>query len=206
MKPTVAIFGVLLFLTACADASELKINFKVEGQATAEIFLTIKGDLATARVENEIEQFNLKDQSWLEAKTGKWMTLPQCKEWAEQSKATSLKGADAAPTNIRPFLLWSLNPTFKIEKTNDIVRLTSDQVDYVIEGQASKTNVEEYFQYAVLNAYKKAMTERKLPPFSELKAITEMSSLGKIPRKLTVTMPGIPQAPKFEMEITETKP
>jgi hypothetical protein len=206
MKPTVAIFGILSFLIACATASELKINFKIEGQATAEIFLTIKGDLATARVENEIEQFNLKNQSWLDAKTGKWTTLTQCKEWAEQSKAKSLKSADAAPANIRPFLLWSLNPTFKIEKTNGLVRLTSGQVDYVIEGQASKTEVEKYFQYAVLNAYKKAMTERKLPPFSELKAIAEMSSLGKIPGKITVAMPGIPQAPKFEMEITEIKP
>jgi hypothetical protein len=59
---------------------------------------------------------------------------------------------------------------------------------------------------AFLSAYKKAMTERELPPFSELKAITEMSNLGHVPRRMTVTIPGIPQAPKFEMEIAETKP
>ena len=209
MKPTIAILGVLSSLCACitcVTASELKIDFKIEGKSTAEILLTIEGDIATARVGDETEQFNLKDQSWLDPKTSKWTTLTQCKEWAEQSKAKSLQSADAAPANIRPFLLWSLNPTFKIEKVNDTLRLTSGQVDYVIEGQASKTGVEKYSRYAVLNAYKKAMTERKLPPFSELKSITEMSNLGHIPRKITVTMPGIPKAPKFEVEITETKP
>jgi hypothetical protein len=209
MKPTIAILFALSFLSPyipSASASELKIDLKVEGQSTVEILLKIEGDIATAKVADETEQFNVKDMSWLDPRTGKWTTLAQCKEWAEQSKAKSLKSADAAPVNIRPFLLWSLNPTFKVEKVNDALRLTSGQVDYVIEGQASKTGSEKYFRYAVLNAYKKAMTDRKLPPFSELKAITEMNNLGHIPRKIAVTIPGIPKAPKFEMEIAETKP
>ena len=208
MKPTLAIFGIA-FLSACitcVSGREFKIDLKIEGESTAEILLKIEGEIATAKVADETEQYNLKDQSWLDPKTSKWTTLAQCKEWAEQSKAKSLKSADAAPANIRPFLLWSLNPTFKIEKVNATLRMTSGQVDYVIEGQASKAGAEEYFRYAVLNAYKKAMTDRKLPPFSELKAITEMNNLGHIPRKITVTIPGIPKAPKFEMEITETKP
>jgi hypothetical protein len=206
MKPIITVLSFLSFLSVCTSASELKIDFKIEGESKAEILLEIEGDIATAKVAGETEQFNLKDQSWLNPETAKWTTLAQCKEWAEQSKAKSLKSADTAPANIRPFVLWSLNPTFKVEKANDTLRVTSGQVDYVIEGQASKSNAEKYFRYAVLNAYKKAMTERKLPPFSELKAITEMSNLGHIPRKITVTMPGIPNAPKFEMEIAETKP
>lgn len=206
MKPSIIILSLLSFLSVRTSASELKIDLKIEGESTAEILLKIEGDIATAKVAGETEQFNLKDQSWLNPEKGKWTTLAQCKEWAEQSKARSLKSAGTAPANIRPFVLWSLNPTFKVEKTNDTLRLTSGQVDYVIEGRASKTGVGEYFRYAVLNAYKKAMTERKLPPFSELKAITEMTNLGYIPRKITVTMPGIPKASKFEIEITETKP
>jgi len=209
MKPSIAILAVLSLLSASIarlSAGELRIDLKIEGQPTAEILLKIEGDVATAKVADETEQFNLKDLSWLDPKTGKWTTLAQCQEWAEQSKTKSLKSADAAPADIRPFLLWSLNPTFKIEKVNDTLRLTSGQVDYVIEGQASKTGAEKYFRYAVLNAYKKAMTDRKLPPFAELKAITEMNKLGHIPRKITVTIPGIPNAPKFEMEIIETKP
>lgn len=209
MKPAIATLATYSLFSAClasASASELKINFKIEGLAPVEIVLTIKDDMATVKVEDETEQFNLKELSWLDPKSGKWTTLDQCKEWAEQAKAKALKSADTAPANIRPFLLWSFDPKFKVEKANDTLRLTSGQVDYVIEGQASKAGAEKYFRYAILNAYKKAMTERKLPPFSELAAITEMKNLGHIPRKITVTMPGIPRAPKFEAEITETKP
>ena len=209
MKPTMSFLGALSILSAsitCVSAGELKIDLKLEGKSTAEILLTIEGDIATTKVADETERFNLKNQSWLDPKSGKWTTLAQCKKWAKQSKARSLKSAGAAPENIRPFLLWSLNPTFKIEKVNDTLRLTSGQLDYVTEGKASKAGAEKYFRYAVLNAYKKAMTERKLLPFSELKAITEMNNLGHIPRKISVTMPGIPKAPKYEIEITETKP
>ncbi len=50
------------------------------------------------------------------------------------------------------------------------------------------------------------MTEKKLPPFSELKAIEKMKTLGCMPRKISVTMPGIPGSPAIDLEITETKP
>jgi hypothetical protein len=209
MKPTILILAALSYLSICftpASASELKVVLKIDGAPAAEILLRIEGDIATAKVADETEQFNLKELSWLDPTTSKWTTLDQCKKWAEQSKARSLKSAEAAPANIRPFVLWSLDPTFKVEKVNDTLRLISGQVDYAIEGQASKNATEKYFRYAVLNAYKKAMTERKLPPFSELMAIAEMKKLGHIPRRINVTMPGIPKAPKFEMEITETQP
>ena len=85
------------------------------------------------------------------------------------------------------------------------MKLTSGQVDYVIEGEASKTDVDAYFRYALLNAYKKALTEKKLPPFSEVKAIEEMKSLGRIPQKITVAMPGVPGSPVIEITIAEVR-
>jgi hypothetical protein len=107
--------------------------------------------------------------------------------------------------HVRPFLSWSLEPTFKAERLGSTLRLTSGEVDYVVEGEASKTEVDQYFRYAVLNAYKKAMTERKLPPFSELKAIEEMKKLGRIPRRISVTIPGVPGSPVIDLEIREVK-
>jgi hypothetical protein len=90
-----------------------------------------------------------------------------------------------------------------VEKSDEALRLTSGQVDYVIEGVASTVNMDGYFRYAVINAYKKAMTERKLPPFAELKAIEEMKSLGHIPRTISVTIPGVPGSPVIMLEIRE---
>jgi hypothetical protein len=200
---------VVIFVSlypARLSGAEFKVDFRSDGKSVAVIALTIDGDMAKTKVDDEVEQFNLKDQSWLDAKTGKWVTLVQCKHWAEQSKAKSLPSVQKAPENMRSFLQWSLDPNFKIEKPEGALRLKSGQVDYVIEGSASKANIEKYFRYAELNAYKKAMTARKLPPFAELKAIEEMNKLGHIPRKMTVTIPGVPKSPMIEIEVTEIKP
>jgi hypothetical protein len=193
---TLAFISILNAGLICVTGSEFKIDLKIGGKPTGEVLLKIDGDMATAKVAEETEQFNLKDLSWLDPETSKWTTLAQCKDWAEQSKAKSLKSFSTAPADVRPLALWCLDPKFKVEKVQDTLRLTSGQVDYVIEGQASTNATENYFRYAMLNAYKKAMTDRKLPPFSELKAIDEMKNLGYIPRKLSVTIPASRRRPQ----------
>lgn len=207
MKSLASILGLITFqsMIALAGAGELSISLKVNSEAIAKMDLKIVGDLATATVAGEAEQFNLKDMSWLDESTGKWITLAQCQKWAEQTREKTKKSTAAAPAHVRAFVEWSLDPIFKAVKTEESLKLTSGQVDYVIEGEASKTEVDAYFRYALLNAYKKAITEKKLPPFSEVKAIEEMKSLGRIPQKITVAMPGIPGSPVIEMIIAEVR-
>ena len=200
-----AIFSLMSVSAVRARAVDFVINLKANKESMAEIHLKIEGDFATTTVAEMTEQFNLKEMSWLDDNSKQWVTLARCKAWAERSKANSLKSVDSAPAEVRQFLLWSLNPTFKVDKSNDTLRLTSGQVTYVIESGASTTDMDGYFRYAVLNAYKKAMIERKFLPFSELKAIAEMKALGSIPRKISVAIPGIPRSPSFEMDIRETK-
>jgi hypothetical protein len=186
-------------------ASDLAIDFKADGESVAKIHLRIDGDEAIASVDGETERFNLKSLSWLDNNTNQWITIEQCKAWAEQSKARSGKSIASAPLGVRAFLTWSLDPSFSVEMSDEALRLTSGQVDYVIEGVASTVNMDGYFRYAVINAYKKAMTERKLPPFAELKAIEEMKSLGHIPRTISVTIPGVPESPVIVLEIREVE-
>jgi len=189
--------------TMRAQGAELAIDLKADKKTIAQLRLRIKDDLATAAGPGVTERFDIKRMRWFDEKSLQWVTLADSKKWASRSKAQTKKSADSAAGHVRPFLLWSLEPSFKVDKSNGSLRLTSGQVDYVIEGEASKTNVDEFFRYAVLNAYKKAMTERKLAPFSELKAIAEMKSLRHIPRKISITMPGIPESPVIDMEISE---
>lgn len=200
-----ALLGFSSALAISAQAGGLAIDLKVNKQTVAHINLAIEGDFAVAAVAGETERFNLKEMSWLNGITGQWITLAQCKEWAAQSKAESLKGVESAPAQMRPFLLWTLDPSFMVTKSHGTLRLTSGHVDYVIEGEASKADVDGYFRYAVLNAYKKAMTEKKVPPYSELKAIDEMKALRHIPRTILVTIPGMPGSPPFDIEIAEKK-
>jgi hypothetical protein len=197
----------LAFLSVCAaaDRVDFKVVLKVDKKTVAEMNLTIEGDSAIVRVEEETERYDLKDMSWLDEETGRRITIAQAKEWAAQSKAKALKNLDSAPADIRQFLSWSLEPTFKVSKSENVLRLTSGQVDYVIEGEASRASVDGYYRYAVLNSYRKAMTLKKAPPFAELKALEEMKALGRIPQRMSVTMPGVPKAPAFDIEIRETK-
>jgi len=206
-KPLRTLLLALLLLSvgaAHSPASSLAIDFKADGETVAKIRLRIDGDEAIASVGGETERFNLAAMSWLDSSTGQWVSIEQCKAWADQSKARTSKSTDSAPAGIRPFLTWSLSPSFSVERSSEALRLTSGQVDYVIEGAASTTDVDGYFRYAVINAYKKAMTERKLPPFAELKAIEEMKSLGHIPRIISVTIPGVPGSPAIVLEIRAT--
>src|SRR5262245_47492939 len=119
MKATTVILSVLSFLStwgAYAPASEFKITVKIDGRPPTEMFLKIEGDTATTKDADETEQFNLKDQSWLDPTTGNWVTLAECKKWVEESDAQGRKNVATAPDSIRAFLLWSLDPTFKVEK------------------------------------------------------------------------------------------
>jgi hypothetical protein len=173
-------FNIIVFLAllifavgGTSFASELKVAVRVNGELSGEILLQIEGGFAKAKVGDETEEFNLKDLCWLEPSSSKWVTLDQCKTWAEQSKAKSLASVATVPASIQAFMQWSLNPAFEVERRDNTLRLSSGQVDYLVEGQASKNAVTEFFRYATLNAYKKAMSERKLPPFAELKAISE---------------------------------
>lgn len=193
----------LTLLCVGAHGAELAISLKADKKPIAELRLRIKDDLATVAGPGVTERFDLKGMRWFDERTSQWITMAYSKKWASRSKANTSKTTDSAPPHVQPFLRWSLDPSFKVDKSNGSLRLTSGQVDYLVEGAASKKNVQEFFRYAVLNAYKKAMTEQKLPPFSELKAISEMKSLGRIPRNISVTMPGIPESPLIEMEITE---
>lgn len=198
------VFLVGLFGVRHSSGSELTFRVKSNQETLAEYELKIEGDSATATAGDEIEKFNLKDMSWLDEKSGRWITLTQCKAWAGQSKIKTSKSTASAPAHVREFVLWSMEPTFEVEKSNGNLKLISGKVDYVIEGEASKSDVEKYYRYAVLNAFKKAMTEKKLPPFAELKAIDEMQKLGYIPRRISVAIPGIDGAPTIELEIAQS--
>ncbi|MEM7315858.1 MAG: hypothetical protein AAF497_22210, partial [Planctomycetota bacterium] len=60
-------------------------------------------------------------------------------------------------------------------------------------------------RYARLNAYKKAMTERRLPPFAELKVLKELERRKLMPKSMEVRLPGVPGAPEFKMVFSEKR-
>jgi hypothetical protein len=133
------------------------------------------------------------------------VSLDQCETWAKETKEKSSKSKVSIPDKIRPFIEWTLNPTFDVKATDTALTLTSGKVDYEITGEKSDRDLTNYFRYARLNAYKKAMTERKFPPFAELKVLKELEQRKMIPTEMEVRIPGVDGSPTIKMVLEEVK-
>ena len=205
MKKLFAFIAAFLLINAKGLSQEYIITLESYGVKSGVIELTIKDNKATSTMNGVKEEFDLKNMKWKDQNSEKWISIEDCKKWTEQSKNKTLQNISKQklPDNIKAFIEWSLDPKFNESKENFKLSLISGKVDYVIEGKLSDKGASEYYKYAILNAYKKAMTQGKLPPFSELKAIESMIKLEYIPEKISVNIPVIPQAPKITLKINK---
>ena len=197
--------SVLLFamVTSHVFAQEFEITFKSDGEDIAVIDLTITSETATAIVGDVTERFDLTQQRWQHDESKQWVTLSQSETWAKDSKEKSRNSVDSIPEKMCPFIRWSLDPTFETTATDTTLTLTSGQVDYKIVARKTDGDLTNYFRYAKLNAYKKAMTERKLPPFAELRVIEELERRKMMPTSMEIRIPGVAGAPTIQILIAE---
>lgn len=195
--------SVLLFAIATSRlcAQEYEITFRSDGEDIALIELTITSDTATAKGGDVTERFDLKQQRWQHNESKQWVTLSQSEAWAKQSKEKASSSVVSIPEKMRSFIRWSLDPTFETTASDTTLTLTSGQVDYKIVVEKTDRDLTTYFQYAKLNAYKKAMTERKLPPFAELRLIEELEHRKMMPTSMEIRIPAITQAPTIQILI-----
>ena len=185
MKYIFLLLVAFALLASRLNAQDYAISLQANGKKIATIDLSIGGDMAVAKMGETSERFNLKDKelAWLHEESKQWVTLQQCKQWAQQAKEKTMTSSESVPEEVRGFVEWSVEPAFKIAEKDSKIILTSGVVDYTVVGEKSDHDLRPYFRYARLNAYKKAMTERKLPPFAELLVIKELESRLKCYRK-----------------------
>ena len=193
---------IVTALCSLVGAQDYKINVQPDGGEAVVVDVSIGDGIAVTKVGNATELFDLKQQRWQNDDTKKWVSLPECEAWAKQLAEKTRKKPDSLPEKIRPFILWSCDPTFDVETVGDTITMTSGQIDYKIVGEKSDSDLTPYFRYARLNAFKKAMTEGKLPPFAELRVLDELERRRLIPRTMDIQIPGVPEAPSFTMTIS----
>jgi hypothetical protein len=169
------------------------------GELIAEFLVEFNDGIATASYVEETEEFDMVNMRWKDSSSGKWVTIDQCKSWADATREKTKSNEGDIPAEVKSFVSWTIDPSFTLENTSNGFNLVSGIVDYQIEGSIPSDNTDDYFKYAILNSYKKAMVQRKLPPFPELKALDEMKSRGSIPAIIYVTIPGVPNSPDFKM-------
>ncbi len=194
------IAACLVFSTALAD--DYKLTLQANGEELAVIELSITDDKAIAKVGDITELFDLKEQRWQHDDTKQWVTLSESVSSTRKSKEKAEANLASIPETNREFFAWSLNPKFEVTATDDTLVLTSGQIDYKIKVEKFDSDPTNYFRYAKLNAYKKSITERKLPPFAELYALEELERRKLMPKKMEVDMPGIPGAPSFTLVVS----
>lgn len=193
---------VIATLAVAARGEEYTIHFESNGEPVGECKLSIGDESATVASDDFAEHFDLKGERWQDDESKEWVTLPACEEWAKQSKQKTRDSIPTAPKKIRSFVEWNLDPKFEIEATDDTLTLTSGQVDYKIDVEKVDGDMTNYFRYARLNAYKKAMTAKKLPPFAELLVLDELEKRKLKPRAMEVQIPGVPGAPILKVRYT----
>jgi hypothetical protein len=187
-----------------AVATEYELRLRGDGEELVITTLSVEEDTAVASTGDITERFDLKKMAWLDEKTGRWVTMQESETALSSTKSATKAALEAnrtAPPELLEFLEWSLEPSFKVSEEEGKLKLVSGKIDYTIEGKVDADDSDAYYKYAVLNSYKKAAQLKKLPPYPELRAIDEMKRRGGVPRKISVTIPGVPGAPAMEIEI-----
>ena len=198
-----AIMFSLLTIASRLFAQDYSIDLESNGERIAVIDLSINETEAVAKVGDVTELFDLKNQRWQQAGSEVWVSLTQCELWATQNKEKTSRSTDSIPEKMRPFVSWSLDPTFDVTENDATLKLASGQVDYEMVVTKSDHKLTNYYRYAKLNAYKKAMTEKKLAPFAELKVLEELERRNVMLKSMEIKISGIEGAPAFKMNIRD---
>jgi len=133
--------------------------------------------------------YDLGADSWREMSPARSVKLSDCEAWAkasaERSRASLTKVKDA---DLRRFLEGMLDPKFVVTAEKGRLQMVSDVLRYDVRSKQSPPKAQRDLLYAYdrLNAYRKAMQERKFPPFAQLAVTKELSAREMWPSAMTM--------------------
>ena len=188
-----------------AGGQDLKIKLSSNDQEIAAIDVAIHDGFAVAKINGETQRFDVREPSWQDENSKRWVKLSQCENWAKNLKEKSANSKAEVPKEMREFVAWSLDPKFEINVKDSTLYFKSGQVDYKIDTVKTDRDLTDFYKYAKLNAYKKAMTQRQTPPFAELKVNEELERRNLIPKMMEIQIPGVPGSPKIKVEFSEIR-
>ena len=177
-------------------AKPFKIAMEVSaGDEGAEVDVFFVGD-AAIQLNNDdppsvLVHYDLKDMSWRDPPKKQKVRLADGVAWAEASAKKSRQSLQkVADPKTKKFAALTLDPSFETKLDGETLVMTNEAFEYRIssdqkfaEGQKTR-----FFAYDHLNAYRKAMTDRKLPPFAQLVVTKELEKRAMIPSRLELTI------------------
>lgn len=131
--------------------------------------------------------FDLANDSWQELSSGEVVTLAAAEEWAEDSHTRTRSTLETmADEDLRRFVTFLLDPKFEIVAEGDELSLRSEFLTYEIQSAPTvpKPQRMQLYRYDRLNAYRKAMVDRQLPPFPQLEVTNQLAARDIFPSRM----------------------
>ena len=187
-------------------ATDYEITANFNNAIILPITLNIKDGTAISKTMEVTETFDVKDQRWLHDETEKWVTLEESEDIMKKAKERSQEQLKTKPKEETDFVRWALNPEFEITEEDGAIIFKSGRVDYRCEVTKPKYDATDFYRFARLNSCKKAIVQRRVPPYAELKVLEELEKRKVIPSKMRIEIVGIKGGPIVEMTYKEVVP
>lgn len=135
--------------------------------------------------------FDLDRMEWTECSSGQLFTQAACEDWALSStERTNATLARAPDNDVKRFVMASLKPEFEVSETADEIKISNQFLNYVFQSSldVDEQQMDRFFKYDFLNAYRKALIEKKLPPIPQLAVSGELKKRGFVPGIMNLTV------------------
>jgi len=148
--------------------------------------------------------YDLSAMSWKDMKTGKTITLADCEAWAAASRKRSedslTKSGDA---KFRSFFQAMLAPNFQVKQDARKLVLSNEHFRYEVREtqEVAAPRRAAIYAYDRLNAYRKAMIERKVPPFAQLSVTNEIAARQLMPSEMKVRITSATGSVNFQVQM-----
>ncbi len=128
--------------------------------------------------------YDLDAMSWRQFSPPRTITLKNCEVW-QKANSESLQEtlAKFSDPKLKRFIELTLEPRFETTRDEDTIELKNEAMRYRMSDPIplDADQRKHFFAYDRLNAYRKAMVDRKLPPAAQLAVDSELERQDFVP-------------------------
>jgi hypothetical protein len=155
--------------------------------------------------------YDLDRMTWTEFSPPRTVTLNDCEAWARASvQRTEQSLARSTDERLNKFIRLTLDPQFEVAEQDNALLIKNEIFAFSISDPQPVSDQQraQFFAYDRLNAYRKAIVERKFGPQAQLAVLDELEKRGFVPGsiELQVSTPAGPVKLATTMRVTEMTP
>ncbi len=146
----------------------------------------------TEDLDSEVEVvYDFQNMTWRDTKEARTVSLSECEKWAKETYDKSQASlAKVKDPKLHAFSEAMLDPKFKVAAKGNALMLTNDATTFEIRSteKLPKDQLDRLYALNKLDAYRKAMFQKKFGPFMKLALEKELTKRRMFPSETTLTM------------------